>query len=88
MTALTLYSRPGCRLCDEMKTVVGRVAESMPLTILEIDISADPDLEARYAWEIPVLMIEGKLAAKYRVTESELRRILRARRAEESEGGG
>lgn len=88
VTALTLYSRPGCHLCDEMRAVVSRVAESVPLTVQEIDISVDPALEARYGWDIPVLMVQGKIAAKYRVTEGELRRILRARTGQEREGGG
>ena len=37
------------------------------------------DLEALYGLEIPVLMVDGKKAAKYRVTEAELRRILAGR---------
>ena len=81
MIALTLYSRPGCHLCDEMKTIVQRVARasSDAVTIEEIDISTDADLEARYGLDIPVLLIDGKKAAKYRVTEEELTRILRGR---------
>ncbi len=79
MIAVTIYSRQGCHLCDEMKVVVTRVARSIPLTLEEIDISTDPALEARYGLEIPVLMVAGKKAAKYRVTEGELRRMLMAR---------
>ena len=78
MIALTLYSRPGCHLCDEMKTVVERVARtSTPVPRIEvIDISSDPELEALYGLEIPVLLVNGKKAAKYRVTEDGLRRML------------
>ena len=81
MIALTLYSRPGCHLCDEMKAVVARVVResATPVTIDEVDISTDADLEARYGLEIPVLLIDGRKAAKYRVTEEELARILRSR---------
>jgi hypothetical protein len=50
-----------------------------PVRIDEIDISGDADLEARYGIEIPVLLVNGKKAAKYRVTEQELRRVLDAR---------
>jgi hypothetical protein len=77
---LTLYSRPGCHLCDEMKTVVARVVRGLdtPVTIDEVDISTDADLEARYGLEIPVLLIDGRKAAKYRVTERELARMLRS----------
>ena len=76
MISIILYSRPGCHLCDEMKAVVNRVARRTPIVLTEIDITGDPDLEARYGTEIPVLMLEGKKVAKYRVTEEALRRIL------------
>ena len=78
---MTIYSRPGCHLCDEMKEVVRRVTASAqpPVEIEEIDISTDPDLEARYGEEIPVLLVEGRKVAKYRITEGELTRIVRAR---------
>ena len=78
MIALTLYSRPGCHLCDEMKAVVQRVvrAESGPVTVEEIDISTSQDLEERYGLEIPVLLIDGKKVAKYRIDEDALRRIV------------
>src|SRR5204863_6091020 len=76
--ALTIYSRPGCHLCDEMKAVVDRVARASvpPPSIEVVDISRDPDLEARYGVEIPVLLVNGKKAAKYRITEDALTRIL------------
>jgi glutaredoxin len=74
--SIILYSRPGCHLCDEMKAVVTRVALHTPIALTEIDITSDPDLEARYGIEIPVLMLEGKKVAKYRVTEEALRRML------------
>ncbi len=81
MIALTIYSRPGCHLCDDMKAVVERVALALipPATIDVIDISSDPDLESRYGVEIPVLLVNGKKAAKYRVSEEELVRMLNAR---------
>jgi hypothetical protein len=77
--ALTIYSRPGCHLCDEMKAIVARVARRVPLTLDEVDISADLALEQRYGLEIPVLLVNGRKVAKYRVTEAELTRMLSAR---------
>ena len=78
MTKVTIYSRPGCHLCDDMKAIVERVARtSTPVPTIEvIDISSDPELEALYGLEIPVLLVNGKKAAKYRVTEDSLRRLL------------
>ena len=80
MIALTVYSRPGCHLCDDMKTVIKRTLERSNLNVRveEIDISTDADLETRYGTEIPVLLVNGKKAAKYRISEWELARLLRS----------
>ena len=80
MIALTIYSRPGCHLCEEMKDVIARVTATLSTTVAleEIDISTEPALEARYGVEIPVLLVNGRKAAKYRIGESELRRMLSA----------
>ena len=80
MIDVTLYSRPGCHLCDDMKAVVERVSQSVPLALTVIDISSDPQLEVLYGEEIPVLLVDGRKAAKYRVTEAELTRLLMARK--------
>ena len=81
MIRLTIYSRPGCHLCDEMKDVVRRVSASIPLALDEVDISGDSELERLYGVEIPVLMADGKKVAKYRIGESELVRVLTTGRA-------
>ena len=62
-----------------MKAAIDRVARTIPLTLDVVDISTDANLERRHGLEIPVLMIDGKKAAKFRVTEQELTRILTAR---------
>jgi len=78
---LTIYSKPGCHLCDEMKAVVNRViVDHSDVTLEEIDISADRELVARYGIEIPVLLIDGRKATKYRLSEDQLRRMIRAKR--------
>ena len=66
---LTIYSRPGCHLCDEMKAVVERVRREHPIELYKVDISGDLELERRYGQEIPVLELDGKKVAKYRLDE-------------------
>jgi hypothetical protein len=85
---LTIYSKPGCHLCDEMKDLVRRVIAQDPrLSLDEIDISTDRDLLDRYGLEIPVLMIDGRKVAKYRVSEEQLRRMLEGREEVREIGG-
>jgi hypothetical protein len=79
---LTVYSRAGCHLCDEMKAVVTRVAGAFRLASLlveEIDVSSDATLEDRFGQEVPVLAIDGEKVAKYRVADEALRRMVQAR---------
>lgn len=83
---LTLYTRPDCPLCDEMKAELARVRGGPAFVLEELDISRDPELEARHGLSIPVLAIEGRPAFKGRLTAAEFRRKL-ARRAEELAAG-
>lgn len=62
-----------------MKETVHRVVHDSHIPVEEIDISTDPALLDRYGLEIPVLMIDGKKVAKYRVSEEELTRMVKAR---------
>lgn len=77
--SLTLYSRPDCHLCDDMKVVVEPVAREFACRVEEVDISSDPSLEARFGTQIPVLFVDGRKAFKYEVTAAALRRRLRQR---------
>lgn len=79
MKQLTIYSRPGCHLCDDMKKVIARVLGQLPprtIAVTEVDVSTDAALERMYGQEIPVLSIDGRKSAKYRITEAELKRKL------------
>ena len=79
---LTIYSKPGCHLCDEMKAVVKRVIAATPAASLEeVDISTDANLLERYGLDIPVLEIEGKKIAKYRISEDALRNAIASRQS-------
>ena len=78
---LTLYGRPECHLCHEMRAVVDALRADVPFDLDEVDIDGDPALAAAYGEEIPVLLVNGRKAFKYRVTPA----ALRARLAREAE---
>jgi len=73
---LTLYSRPGCHLCDEAKKHVAPLAARFGARIREVNIDADPALRARYNEEVPVLFLGPRKVAKYTVNLDQLRRQL------------
>jgi hypothetical protein len=73
---LTLVGKPDCHLCQDMKALVERVAPDFAATIVEKDVRDDPDLERRYVFEIPVLLVGPREIARHRIDEAELRRRL------------
>jgi glutaredoxin len=74
---VTLYTRPGCHLCDEARAALERVRARAPFELHEIDIEADDALHARYLERIPVVALDGEEVFEYFVDETALvRRIL------------
>jgi glutaredoxin len=80
VTALTLYGKAGCHLCEEARAAVEAVRSELPLELEEIDVSLDPALNARYGERIPVLAIDGEEVFELGVSEEALRAEV-ARRA-------
>ena len=77
MTArVTLYSRPGCHLCDDARAVVERVCADLGEEYDEVSILDDPALLERYAEEIPVTLVDGRQHDFWRVDEARLRTAL------------
>ena len=80
---LTLHTRPGCRLCDEMKAVIDRVRGQAACELTEVDISGDETLLRRYGHAVPVLLADGVEVARARIGVAELLEIL-ARKAQQT----
>jgi Glutaredoxin-like domain (DUF836) len=71
---LTLMGRRDCHLCDEMKAVVAEVAAAERVRVETRDVDEDEDLRRAYGDQVPVLLVNGRRAFKYRVEPGELRR--------------
>ncbi|MET0501690.1 MAG: glutaredoxin family protein [Candidatus Binatia bacterium] len=78
---LQLYTRKDCCLCEEMKRVLDEVATRIPFVLEEIDVDSSAELRQKYSDEVPVLLIDGRKAFKYRLTARELQQRLKARSA-------
>ena len=73
---ITLYTRPGCHLCNEAKSAIAPLLREFGATLREVNIDADPVLAERYGLDIPVVFIGPKKAAKHRVHLEQFRRKL------------
>jgi len=85
LTRLTLLSRPGCHLCEEMRRQVEAILADVPRRWEDVDVDSDPDLARRYGETIPILFVNGRLFAKIRLPR--LAAALRLRRAAARPGG-
>jgi glutaredoxin len=74
---VTLYTRPGCHLCDEAKAAIAPLLSEFAATLREVNIDEDAILSERYGWDIPVIFIGARKAAKHRVDLAQFRRQLR-----------
>ena len=72
MIELTLYTRNDCELCREMEEVIAAELPKFDARIQRIEIDGDPELEARFGVEVPVLFVNDRKAFKYRCTADEL----------------
>ncbi|MDF1477941.1 glutaredoxin family protein [Leifsonia sp. H3M29-4] len=79
-TRLTLLSKPGCHLCDAAREVVTEVVAQLgdeaSVTVEELSILDDPELNARYWDEIPVVLIDGVVHNIWRIDAERLRAAL------------
>jgi hypothetical protein len=76
---LKLLSRPGCRLCEDMRRDVDAALSDSARDWEIVDVDSDPSLAARWGEAIPVLYVNGRLFAKTRLPRLAARlRLFRA----------
>ena len=74
---LTLYAKPGCHLCEDLRALLDELQPEFGFEILEVDITRDAGLLARYQFDIPVLLKDEKEIARGRIADHELLTLLR-----------
>jgi glutaredoxin len=70
MQSVKLYHAPDCHLCERARSVLTKTG----VPFEEVDITGNPELEARYREWLPVVEIDGERAFVYYVDEAALRR--------------
>jgi glutaredoxin len=73
---VTLYSRPGCHLCDAAREVVAGVCAELGESFTEVSVDDDPDLRERFGDEVPVTFVDGRQHDFWRVDATRLRTAL------------
>ena len=77
---VTVYTRPGCHLCEVALEVVAQVCAETGEAYTQVDITTDPELEDEYGEEIPVTLVDGRRHDFFRVDPDRLRTALATHR--------
>ncbi|HYL47342.1 MAG TPA: glutaredoxin family protein [Candidatus Limnocylindrales bacterium] len=73
---ITIYTREGCHLCEEAKSIILPLLSKYGATLREVDIDDDRTLLDRYTNDVPVVFLGAHKIAEHRVDPASLRRAL------------
>ncbi len=77
MALVTLYTKPGCHLCDTALLALQRVQKAQPFELEAVNIQNDPALLAEYGEQIPAIHLNGTFLFEYAVDEVRLKTLLK-----------
>ena len=75
-TLLTLYSRAGCHLCEEMWQQLQGLQQEIPFRLALVDVDGIPEMRARYDTRIPVLTHEDRVLCELILDVARVREYL------------
>ena len=78
--SLTLYTGPGCSLCETVKAELTSIGAHRHFDLREVDVTTDRELKKRYGLSIPVLELNGEPLFSGKIDPAELRRALETAR--------
>jgi glutaredoxin len=74
---ITIYSRPGCHLCEEAKHQIEPLLREFGARMTEINIDEDAELRAQYDYDVPVIFLGARKVGKHRLDLAQFRRQLK-----------
>ena len=75
---LTLYTRAGCPLCDEVAAHADALLAGTGHRLAAVDVDGDPALKARFGWDVPLLFDGDAEICRHRMDLAAFEAWLRA----------
>jgi hypothetical protein len=82
---VVLLTREGCHLCDEAEQVVRQVVTDLGIGHARVTIDDDRETRDRFTTEVPVVIVDGRIIARWRLTPGDLTGALLHRAEEEQQ---
>ena len=74
---VTIYTKPGCHLCEDVEAKVRSVMAKAPFALETVNIMLDPMLQMQFAFDIPVVQIDGKTVATHFLNEETFENLIK-----------
>ncbi len=72
MRRITLYTKPGCTLCQPVRETILKAARQRSFDFVSRNILEDPADFERYKFAIPVVTVDDVEVARYRLALQQL----------------
>lgn len=76
---VVLLERAGCHLCDEARARVLAEARAAGCEVCRVDVDTDDALQAAWGEQVPVVILDGTVLARFRIEAGTLARALAPR---------
>lgn len=76
MTELTLFSREGCHLCEDMLFALQNLSDQHRFSVKVVDIDEGKILREELNAAIPLLLLNGKVVSQYHLNYDVLQKAL------------
>ncbi len=73
---VTFYTKAGCHLCEDARTMLDELATDIPYDLTELDIRSDMTLFELYRYRIPVIIVNETTTVEGRIQYSDLAHAL------------
>jgi glutaredoxin len=73
---VNFYTREKCPLCEEFELMLQPLLERRGVAFQRVDVERTPELKERFGSRVPVLEVNGKVAAEGRVRPEDLEQHL------------
>jgi hypothetical protein len=76
MTEVTLFSAPGCHLCDEARAILRAFASRRGVVVTDVNIRLSAELERELGLRIPVARLPNKTELSWPFTAADVEAAL------------
>jgi glutaredoxin len=73
---ITVYSRHGCHLCEDLLQQLVRLQQAHDFSVVEVDVDSSPKLIEQYGSQVPVVTCGNQQLCHYFLDQAAVMQVL------------